>query len=434
MRLCVWLSLLAIVASLPAMSEEVSAGGGQTSPVAAATVPKSAEPHPASAGSQSLATTEGLAAVSAEGYRIAAGDVLAITVWGEEELSRDCQVNGGGTISYPLLGDVACAGLTCREMEATLRDRLSAYLKRPQVLVTVREYGKMGTSIFLLGEVKSPGVYPITSTAGLMQALAAAGGPTDRASGVATIVKYRTGELVNVPLRSPPATTTGQPGGGARLEPGDVVLVNRRADADVPRRYVVLGEVPDPGMFDMPSDREVRVLDAIEKAGLVTSKTTGTPIEAQFPTADLAHALITRGDVAVSVDLLALLQGDTFQNILLQSGDVLTVPRRALVTVYAMGDVRTPGRQMLPERSTLLDLLNVIGGVTGSGRLADATILRVVNGQPTSLPVDIARLLRKGDARQNIMLQDGDVLFVPARGERGPQLWAWLPLVQYLVP
>ncbi len=363
-------------------------------------------------------------------YRIAAGDVLSVTVWGEDDLSGDFQVNGAGTISFPLLGDVACAGSTCRELEQTLRDRLSVFLRHPQVLVTVRKYGEMGTSVFLLGEVKKPGVYPVTASAGLMQALAAAGGPTDQADGTATIVKYRTGKFVTVPLNQPPGSPAS--GGKAALEPGDVVMVNRRADADRPRRYLVLGEVPDPGMFEMPMGREVRVLEAVQKAGLVAKD--GLPLEMTFPRADLRRALITRGDVMVPIDLVALLRGDTSQNILLQPGDVLTVPRRPLVTVYAMGDVAKPGRQMLPEKSTLLDLLNAVGGVAASARLGDATLLRVVEGKPVSLPVNIDRLLRKGDASQNLVLQDGDVLFVPAKGERRRQLWALLPLLPYLAP
>ncbi len=401
MRLSIWLGLILLTVGFLAAAEEAGSG-------------PSPSPPPPAVGS----------------YRIAAGDILSITVWGEDELSGDFQVNGAGTISFPLLGDVASAGFTCAELEQNLRDRLSAFLRRPQVMITIRKYGEMGTSVFLLGEVKNPGVYPITSAAGLMQALAAAGGPTDRADGTATIVKYRTGEFITVPLNR--LHNSQEPDGRAQLEPGDVVMVNTRADADRPRRYLVLGEVPDPGMFDIPLGQEVRVLEAIQKAGLVTKD--GLPLEIEFPRSDLRHALITRGDVMVPIDLVALLRGDTSQNILLQPGDVLTVPRRALVTVYAMGDVARPGRQMLPEKSTLLDLLNAVGGVGGSARLGDATLLRVVDGKPTSLPVNIDRLLRKGDAGQNLVLQDGDVLFVPAKGERGRQLWALLPLIQYLAP
>ena len=372
-----------------------------------------------------------------QAYRIASGDVLSITVWGQEHLSQECEVNASGTISYPLLGDIPAAGSTCFELQAALQDHLRQYLKEPQVMVQVLRYGTLGASVFILGEVKSPGVYPLGSGTGPVQALAVAGGVTSLASGEITIVKARTGEFHTTGLEH--AITSASPTAEAAIEPGDVIMVNRKAEADQNRRYAVLGEVPSPGMYDIPVDGEVSVLDAMEKAGLLSSNPRGKAEsgtsagdELSRP-ADLEHALLTRGDVVVPLNLVSLLEGDTSQNLLLQAGDVLTVPRRSLIAVYALGEVRAPGRQTLPPGSTVMSLLNATGGVTSAAKLADTTILRTVDGKPTPVPVNLGGLLRHADPEQNVILQDGDVLFVPAKGERRRDMWSFLPLVPYLL-
>ena len=368
-------------------------------------------------------------------YRISSGDVLSIATWGEERFTQDCQVNGSGTISFPVIGDIRVAGITCAELQSNLEKDLRTYLKHPQVIVTVRQYGVMGMSVFVLGEVNKPGVYPIASTAGVIEALAAAGGPTLQASGEITVIKARTGEFRTLGINEAASSAKATP--EAALDPGDVIMVGRKPEADDPGRYAVLGEVPTPGMFDMPLNGQVHVLDAMQKAGLLDTNPGQTPgthtsaIEEKSRTADFEHCLLTRADVVVPLDLKALLAGDASQNLLLQAGDVLTVPRRSLVTVYALGDVRTPGRQMLPTGSTVLDLLGAVDGVVSSANTKDATIVRLVDGKPASVPVNLDRLLKRADPQQNVSLQEGDVLFVPSRGERNRGILEWLPYLPY---
>jgi len=404
------------------------------------------------------------AAQSSDPYRISPGDVLAIAVRGESDLSRECQVNGKGTVSLPLLGDVSAAGSTCQELADRLEAELRRYLRRPQVAVTVRQYGALGTSVFVAGEVQTPGLYPLAGGRGLMQALVAAGGPTKQASGRITIAKAHTGEVHVTGIEQALSGTGSDP--QARLDPGDLVVVERRAQAAGGNRYAVLGEVPSPGMFEIPDGGEVRVLDAMEKAGVLSTRPGNAPGPGDRPSAEQSHAdleraLLTRGQVVVALNLKALLQGDVSQNLLLQPGDVITVPRRPSVTVYALGEVRTPGRQVLDTGSTVLDLLNAAGGVTSGARLSEATILRftqslagglprtesrgpMASGAPTAtssaarqsaeaVAVNLGKLLRSADSKENIALQEGDVLFVPARGQPARDVWGLLSLVPYAI-
>jgi len=388
------------------------------------------EPDPTS-GDQQATNITATGQTCPDSYRICPGDKLYIAVEGEDLFTGEFQVNGAGTISYPLVGDVKVAGFPCGSFRAELENKLGKYLRHPQVMVTVREYGQVGMSIFVMGEVRNAGVYPLVSGSGLMQPVAAAGGLTEYASGEIKILKGRTGEAVITTLddisHSESAT--------ALLEPGDVIIVERKEDA----RYAVLGEVPNPGMFDIPAKGEVRVLDAMMQSGLLQNSPNSesdTPLNIiDDPTrvADLEHSIITRGDIQIPVDLAVLLQGDASQNLVLQPGDVLTIPQRAAIRVYALGEVRTAGRQDLPEHATVLNLLEAAGGMTSTAYPTDGTVLRMVEGQPTAIPVDLGRLLSKGDLKQNIVLQEGDVLFVPPRGERNQNMWRLLTLVPYLV-
>jgi polysaccharide export outer membrane protein len=265
-----------------------------------------------------------------------------------------------------------------------------------------------------------------------MQALAAAGGLTEMASGEITILRSRTGVQQQIVLADNPGT--GHTVGDAQLAPGDVILVARKLQA----RYAVLGEVPTPGMFDLPVRGEARVLDAMDRVGLLGAESGANGSAAaqilDDPTriADLEHAVLTRGEAMIPVNLAALLRGDTAQNLALQPGDVLTVPRRSVITAYALGEMRTPGRRHLPTTSRVLDLVNAAGGTTASARPADGTLLRLVDGEPTSIPVDLEKLLGAADTTQNIALREGDVLFVPSRRERDPNRLSVFTLLRVL--
>ena len=103
----------------------------------------------------------------AEGYRIGPGDVLKITVYGHEDLTRPAVVAADGRMPFPLIGEVQVSGLTPTELEARLRQLLGKdYLVDPQVSVTVQEYRSQ--KVFVLGEAEKPGTYPLTGRVTLL--------------------------------------------------------------------------------------------------------------------------------------------------------------------------------------------------------------------------------------------------------------------------
>lgn len=118
--------------------------------------------------------------VAAEGYRVAAEDVLRVTVFDEPDLSVDeARIAPNGVIAIPLIGEVGVAGLTtvqiARRIESLLAD---GYLKKPRVSVSIHEYRQF----YVDGEVEAPGGYSYQDGLTVQRAIVLAGGFTERAS------------------------------------------------------------------------------------------------------------------------------------------------------------------------------------------------------------------------------------------------------------
>jgi protein involved in polysaccharide export with SLBB domain len=108
-----------------------------------------------------------------KGYHIGAHDVLEITVYGEEDLTREVQVTASGYISYPLLGRIRPLGLTVIELEDYIHDALAKdYIRDPQVSVFIKEF----SSVYVLGQVNEPGSFPFEGGLTVLEAISIAGG------------------------------------------------------------------------------------------------------------------------------------------------------------------------------------------------------------------------------------------------------------------
>ena len=117
--------------------------------------------------------------LSLEQYRLGSGDIIKVSVFGEDDLSLETRLPQTGTLSYPFLGDIQVVDLTISELEAFIFNGLEGdYLISPSVSVTVIEY----RPFFIDGEVKKPGGYPYQPGLSVDKAAALAGGYTERAS------------------------------------------------------------------------------------------------------------------------------------------------------------------------------------------------------------------------------------------------------------
>lgn len=114
----------------------------------------------------------------AAGYRLAAGEKLKITVFGEAEMSGTFEIGPRGTVSLPLVGAVQAEGLTLEAFRARLLSRLAGgYVNNPKLAVEIAAY----RPIYVHGEVRTGGEFPFKAGARIKDAVAMAGGFSYRA-------------------------------------------------------------------------------------------------------------------------------------------------------------------------------------------------------------------------------------------------------------
>jgi polysaccharide export outer membrane protein len=126
-----------------------------------------------------------------EAYRIGPEDLLQISVWKNEALSRAATVRPDGKISLPLLNDVQAGGLTALELREILARKLAEYIPSPEVSVIVSEVRSFKVSV--IGEVARPGRFELRSWATVLDALALAGGFTQFAGRSRIIILHPEG-------------------------------------------------------------------------------------------------------------------------------------------------------------------------------------------------------------------------------------------------
>jgi len=124
------------------------------------------------------ATSDGT--VPNPGYRLGPEDVLQISVWKDESLTREALVRPDGMISFPLIGEVQAEGRTAEELQKDIRERLSPFIPDPTVSVAVTKVNSY--KIYVVGKVNRPGEYLVGHYSNVMQALSLAGGMTPYAS------------------------------------------------------------------------------------------------------------------------------------------------------------------------------------------------------------------------------------------------------------
>ena len=107
-------------------------------------------------------------------FVIGNGDVLAISVWKQPDLSRSIPVRSDGKISLPLIGDIRATGQTPLKLEEDLTHRLQPYLNEPEVTVIVEQINSQKFNI--LGKVAKPGSYSLVNSTTVLDAIALAGG------------------------------------------------------------------------------------------------------------------------------------------------------------------------------------------------------------------------------------------------------------------
>jgi polysaccharide export outer membrane protein len=199
--------------------------------------------------------TPGAAAASAAtapqrrwaGYRLGVGDVITVTVYGQEMFNTTTRVKPDGSISLPLLGNVVIAGLTTREVEQKLSDDATraGYLRNPIVTVEVNEYRSQ--TVRVVGNVANSGIQPLDLDYTLLDVLLRAGWV--RGNGARVIYVRRPGQAeqeidINKLLRADPEADI-------KVEPGMTIFVPE------PELVYVMGPILRPGGYPLMEDMTI---------------------------------------------------------------------------------------------------------------------------------------------------------------------------------
>ncbi len=201
-------------------------------------------------------------------YLVGEGDVLRINVAGHPELSSalyrqstpGTPVDGSGEIQLPYLGSIPAAGKTVFEIKEDLETRLRKYLKHPTVDVAVVEF--LSHRVYVFGEVRKPGMFPLDRPLTILQALSMTGGFTDAANRTQVALVRGPVTPENVMLLDTEDLTAH---GDVVLAPGDLLFVPRRRWASV--GAVALDIVPFLELISLPigTARDVALFQDIRR-------------------------------------------------------------------------------------------------------------------------------------------------------------------------
>ena len=298
-------------------------------------------------------------------YVIGNGDLLDLEIFDVKELSREVRVSQTGSIGIPLVSvRLHVAGLTEIQAEQKISEVLESggLVSHAEVSVTVKE--RKSKPITVVGAVSHPMVYQADRPVTLLEVLAEAGGVANDAS--------------------------------------DTVIVNRPSQE----------ASSDP--LEPPAIGPEGSAPVAEPSGTAVSKSSANPAAPADPPA-LSNT--------ITINLNELMEsGDAANNIILQAGDIVTVPHSGIV--YVLGAVSRPGGFVLANdrgQMTTLKVLALAGGLNSTAKKDHAVIVRKdAQGQQHEVVVDLKKVMARH--AEDVQLQPSDILYVPDSAARKAML------------
>lgn len=246
-------------------------------------------------------------------YHIEAGDVLEIRVEGEPDISGPRRVRPDGGLDLPLIGTVEASHRSTQSLADQIRGRLREFLIDPTVSVGVIEPNPTPITVYVVGEVESPGPVPLPRGGRLLDAIRGAGGLTTMAD-YGSVEAIRDGDALIMDLGSVfrPGASVPNPA----LGDGETVRVPRAREKFV----YVLGEVHRPGpVANHHPQAPLTVAEALTLAGGPTS-------EARLKEIFIVRIGPEGRKIHSGWDLKKSLRSDRDRSLALHPGDIVYAP------------------------------------------------------------------------------------------------------------
>ncbi|HLJ90469.1 MAG TPA: polysaccharide biosynthesis/export family protein [Candidatus Angelobacter sp.] len=158
-----------------------------------------------------------------EEYIVGEGDLLRINVWKEPEVSQNVAVRPDGNITLPLVNEIRVSGLSPKQIQQLVTEKLTSVLTNPQVTVTVVEVrSKM---VYITGEVGKPGAYPVIAPMNVLQLIARAGGLNEFANRKEIYVLRAGNQQIRLRFNYKEVVKGRNPEQNIILQSGDTVVV-----------------------------------------------------------------------------------------------------------------------------------------------------------------------------------------------------------------
>jgi len=249
-------------------------------------------------------------------YRIEVGDVLGVSVYPTEELSREVVVQPDGKILFPLISAAEAKGYTLEQLKNSMESALSKFISAPQVTLTVKTFSRR--QIFIIGEVHSVGTHKYKENLRLMEFISSLGGFTSDANRKEVKV-YRgpATQRVTHKINVEEIIQSGDFSKDFLLEPGDIIEVTKGQ-----MKVAVLGAVGRAGYYDHRDN--LSLIELISLAG-------GFGDVASTSNVTIIHASGTSQQRISKVNLNRILAGKD-KDISIQPGDTVFVPKKGIVT------------------------------------------------------------------------------------------------------
>ncbi|WP_428313214.1 SLBB domain-containing protein [Hydrocarboniphaga sp.] len=275
-------------------------------------------------------------------YVIGPGDNIRVQLFGNQNETFTLLVSRDGTVNFPKLGPISTNGLRFDELQTLLEGRVSKEMIGTTASVTLGRLRSM--RVFVLGDVRRPGSYTVSSLSTMTHALFVSGGVS--AVGSLRRVQLKRGGQVVQTMDLYRFLLGGDSSNDVRLQPGDVVFV-----PPVASRVTVEGEVKRPAIYELSGERSLA--DAIALAGGRLATSDQTSVEVERVTA-AAERQVLNFDIAKAADLAAPIH----------DGDVVRVrkiARQISNEIRVTGYVKYPGSYPWSESRSLSSVLELAG-------------------------------------------------------------------------
>ena len=406
-----------------------------------------------------------------EAYVLGVGDGISLSFFNVPEYNGQYQIMVDGTINLPLVGNIKIAGMNLKQASEAISVSYETELEYP--IITVNLVQPRAFRIAVAGEISQPGLYTLPAAEGgqfltVAQTIQAAGGATQAADLKRVEVRRREGTSVtrtitvnllellkngdlepNITLRDgdtifiPAATEI------SLVEANQLAISNLRVNSNQPFNVVVVGEVAQPGPYRLAGNNsQPTLIQALQLAGGIN------------PAADLRQIKVRRqtrqGNAQeIKIDLWQILQtGDLSQDLVLQSGDTITIPTAEdltleqiaslaasslspeVIKVNLIGEVGSPGQLELRANTTLNQAILAAGGLNkGRGSKKVQLIRFNPNGTVTEQEIQ-SDFAQEMNPQKNPILQNNDVIVVgrTSRAQLRDNLFHTLNLFRWLSP